>query len=261
MLSAGDPRAQEIIHRLIPTVDVVVINYRPDVAARLNIDYESLAAIKPDLIYVDVTAFGRNGPWANRPGYDIVVQAVSGLMASDAKLAADGRPEQITATAVADYGTGLAIAWAVTSALFHRERTGEGQLVEATLLGTALAFQGSSVMELPAADQTLRNPLRERRLALKAAGASYSEMLGVSRTLRVAPHIYYRTYRTKDGAVVVGALSPSLWAKVRAALNTDFLGSADPNYDVQNPTYMAWAAAEVAAFCLRLPRSDFPKRA
>jgi crotonobetainyl-CoA:carnitine CoA-transferase CaiB-like acyl-CoA transferase len=247
VLSASDPRAQEIIHRLIPTVDVVVINYRPDVAARLNIDYESLAAIRPNLIYVDVTAFGRKGPWADKPGYDIVVQAVSGLMASDAKLAPDGRPEQITATAVADYATGLAIAWAVTSALFHRERTGEGQLVEATLLGTALAFQGGSVMELPAADQVLRNPLRERRQAAKAHGATYAEMLAVARTQRVAPNIYYRTYRTKDGAIAVGALSQSLWAKVRAALNTEFLGSADPNYDVQNPTYMAWAAEQVAA--------------
>ena len=246
VLSASDERAQEIVHRLIPTVDVVVINYRPDVAARLHIDYESLAKIKPDLIYIDVTAFGRNGPWAQRPGYDIVVQGVSGLMAGDAKVAPDGRPEQVTATAIADYATGLAIAWAVTSALFHRERTGEGQLVEATLLATALAFQGSAVMELPAADETLRNPLRKRRRELKAAGASYVDMLAVARTQRVAPNIYYRTYRTSDGAVVVGALSQSLWAKVRKALGTEFLGSADPNYDVTNAEYMAWAAAQVA---------------
>ena len=247
VISASDVRAQEIVHRLIPTVDVVVINYRPDVAKRLNIDYETLSAIKPELIYVDLTAFGRKGPWSNRPGYDIVVQAVSGLMAGDAKLAPDGRPEQITATAVADYGTGLAIAWAVTSALFHRERTGEGQLVEATLLGTALAFQGSAVMELPAADATLRNPQREKRRKIKAEGATFAEMLAVSRIARTAPNIYYRTYRTSDGAIAVGALSSSLWAKVRKALGTDFLGNADPNYDVTNAEYVEWASQQVAA--------------
>lgn len=247
VLSASDPRAQELVYRLIPTVDVVVINYRPDVAKRLNIDYDTLVKLNPKLIYVDVTAFGRKGPWAMRPGYDIVVQAVSGLMASDAKVAPDGRPEQVTATAIADYATGLAIAWAVTSALFHRERTGEGQLVEASLLATALAFQGSGVMELPVADSTLRNPLREKRKAMKENGASYEEMLSVSRVQRTAPNIYYRTWRTSDGAVAVGALSPSLWAKVRKALDTEFLGNADPNYDVTNAEYVAWAAGEVAA--------------
>ncbi len=247
VLSLADPRAQEAIHRLMPTIDVVVINYRPDVAKRLNIDYDTLCAIKPNLIYVDLTAFGRKGPWANRPGYDIVVQAVSGMMAGDAKLAPDGRPEQITATAVADYGTGVVIAWAVTSALFHRERTGEGQMIEATLLATALAFQGSAVMELPVADTTLRNPMRDKRNRLKAEGASFAEMLAVSRVARTAPNIYYRTYRTSDGAIAVGALSSTLWSKVRRALGTEFLGNADPNYDVLNEEYVAWAQQQVNA--------------
>jgi len=247
VLSAQDVRAQEIVHRLIPNVDVVVINYRPDVAKRLNIDYDTLRAIKPDLIYVDITAFGRKGPWAPKPGYDIVVQAVTGLMAADAKLGPGGKPEVVTATAVADYATGLTVAWAVTSALFHRERTGEGQLVEASLMATALAVQGSAVMELPVADEVLRNKLRDKRKEIQSQGATYEEMLAVSRTQRQAPNIYYRTYRTKDGAIAVGALSPSLWAKVRKALETEFLGQADPNYDVMNPEYVAWATEQVAA--------------
>ena len=96
VLRMGDERAQKIVHDLIPEIDVVVINYRPDVPARLGIDYETLRAIRPDLIYVDNTAFGREGPWAHRPGYDIVVQAVSGLMAGEAKVADDGSPAQIT---------------------------------------------------------------------------------------------------------------------------------------------------------------------
>ncbi|MSP21450.1 MAG: hypothetical protein EXR66_00225 [Dehalococcoidia bacterium] len=89
----ADPRAQGVIHRLVPDIDVVVINYRPDVPAKLKIDYETLRAIRPDLIYVDSTAFGRKGPMALRPGYDIVVQAVTGLMAGEGKVAPDGAPE------------------------------------------------------------------------------------------------------------------------------------------------------------------------
>ena len=73
VLKLDDPRAQRIVHDLIPSVDVVVINYRPDVAARLGIDYETLSQLRPDLIYIDNTAFGCKGPWAHRPGYDIVV--------------------------------------------------------------------------------------------------------------------------------------------------------------------------------------------
>ena len=162
VLSLTDERAQKVVHDLIPDIDVVVINYRPDVGARLNIDYETLSAIRPDLIYVDNTAFGREGPWAHRPGYDIVVQAVTGLMAGEAKVTGDGSPEMMTSSPVTDYATGLAIAWATTAALFHRERTGEGQLVEASLLATALSMQGNTVMELPVADAVMRTAMVER---------------------------------------------------------------------------------------------------
>ncbi len=247
VLELSDPRAQEVIHRLIPSIDVVVINYRPDVPAKLKIDYETLSALRPDLIYVDNTAFGRKGPWAHRPGYDVVVQAVTGLMAAEGKIAPDGRPEWIVSTAIADYGTGLAVAWAVTSALFHRERTGEGQYVGATLLATALAFQGSSVMEHPVADAAMRTPARERRRALAAQGASFEELVLSRNPYRAlaAANIYYRTYRTADGAMAVGALSPTLWAKVRKALEVDFMGMADPGFNPLDPDYMARAAAAV----------------
>ncbi|HEY7268433.1 MAG TPA: CoA transferase [Dehalococcoidia bacterium] len=246
VLDMSNTVAQEAIHKLIPAVDVVVINYRPDVAAKLRIDYPTLSAIRPDLIYIDNTAFGRKGPLSNQPGYDIVVQAVSGLMVGEAKFGPDGRPETITSTAIADYGTGLAIAWAVTSALYHRERTGEGQMVETSLLSTALAFQGSAVMEHPIADAGLRAPMRERRRQLQAEGASYQEMVAARNPVRAfAANIYYRTFLTKDGAIAIGALSPTLWAKVRGALETDFLGIADPNFRL-DPEYLAEAAKRVA---------------
>src|SRR5207248_828517 len=91
-IDVSAPEAREAIHRLVRTIDVVVINYRPDVAARLRIDYESLAALKPDLIYLDNTAFGRQGEMAGRPGYDIVVQAMAGLISSVGKVDERGVP-------------------------------------------------------------------------------------------------------------------------------------------------------------------------
>jgi crotonobetainyl-CoA:carnitine CoA-transferase CaiB-like acyl-CoA transferase len=245
VLSLQQPEAQAIVHRLVPGMDVVVINYRPDVPAKLGIDYETLRALKPDLIYVDNTAFGRKGPRAQSPGYDIIAQAISGLMVGEGKFDPEtGTPKIISSTAIADYGTGLAIAWGVCAALYHREKTGEGQLIESTLLQTALAFQGGSVFDLPAAD-ALKYQRMERVHQLQQSGASYPEIITAHNPLAAmigAGNIYYRAFSTQDGAIAIGALSPTLWAKVRAALDTDFLGLADPEF---NPTNAEWGANAV----------------
>lgn len=250
-IALQDPAAQDLIAKLIPFCDVVLVNYRPDVAKRLGIDYETLSGIKPDLIYADNTAFGRSGPWSHRPGYDIVVQAVSGMMAAEGKLGDDGEPKTISSTAIADYGTGLALAWGITAALFHRERTGEGQLVESTLLQTALSFQASSIFDLPLADsQSGAYASRELVAEKRLENASYMKLLearsgGISSLLGGIANIYYRPYQTKDGAMAVGALSSGLWAKVRTALQTDFLGWADPNLAAATPEWIEDATKQV----------------
>ena len=118
---------------------MVIINARPDVPEKLGIDYDTLRTANPQIIYCDNTAFGRNGPDKNRPGYDIVVQAISGLLAADNKIV-DGVPQQVSATAVADYATGIAIAWSICAALFARERKGVGQRIDTSLLSTALSM-------------------------------------------------------------------------------------------------------------------------
>ena len=245
VLSLTDERAQKVVHDLIPDIDVVVINYRPDVGARLNIDYETLSAIRPDLIYVDNTAFGREGPWAHRPGYDIVVQAVTGLMAGEAKVTGDGSPEMMTSSPVTDYATGLAIAWATTAALFHRERTGEGQLVEASLLATALSMQGNTVMELPVADAVMRTAMVENLGKMRQDGASYAELIaahdpyGALRKM----NIYYRPFTTANGALAIGALSRGLREKVRASFELDM---PDPDdMDLTDPAVIGAAVQRV----------------
>jgi crotonobetainyl-CoA:carnitine CoA-transferase CaiB-like acyl-CoA transferase len=248
VLSMQEPEAQAIVHKLIPEIDVVVINYRPDVAARLGIDYETLHALREDLIYVDNTAFGREGPWAERPGYDVIAQAVSGLMVTDGKFDSETGTPQIMNPPVADYGTGLAIAWGVCAALFHRERTGEGQVVESTLLSTALAFQGNVVAEVPAADAMTVQKM-ENVHQLQAQGASYPELLAAHNPYAAftVANIYYRTFQTKDGAIAVGALSPGLFEKVRRALGTDYMGMADPEANPMDPGWLENARERVAA--------------
>ena len=91
----------EIAQKLVAEADVVIINARPDVPKNLGIDYETLSEANPKLIYCDNTAFGRQGPHGYRPGYDLIIQAMSGLLAADNKVV-DGVPQQVTATAVAD---------------------------------------------------------------------------------------------------------------------------------------------------------------
>ncbi|HZQ36550.1 MAG TPA: CoA transferase, partial [Dehalococcoidia bacterium] len=80
-LDINTPEARAIVHRIIPEFDVVIVNYRPDVPAKAGIDYDTLSALNPRLVYCENTAFGRQGPDAYRPGYDIIIQAMSGLMA------------------------------------------------------------------------------------------------------------------------------------------------------------------------------------
>jgi crotonobetainyl-CoA:carnitine CoA-transferase CaiB-like acyl-CoA transferase len=237
VLQLDDPRASEIVHRMIPGIDVVVVNFRPDVPARLRVDYGTLARLRPDLIYVSCTAFGERGPWALKPGYDIVAQAVTGLMVSGAKFDATGTPQALS-PAIADYGTGLAIAGAVCAALYHRQRTGEGQRVETSLLATALALQGPSVMENPAADSR-RDEQREERRKRQQEGAPFEELVRLRRVVRGG--LYYRSYLTRDGAIAVGALSRSLRAKFRRAIDTDFLGQDDPNWNPDDPAFVARA--------------------
>ncbi|MBT5773453.1 MAG: CoA transferase [Dehalococcoidia bacterium] len=227
-IDLGHPDARDVIYKLLPDIDVVVINYRPDVPAKLGMDYETLRAIKPDLIYADNTAFGREGPWANRPGYDIVVQAASGLMSGLGKLDDRGNPK--VGGAYADYTTGYSIALAVSSALFYRAQTGKGQIIETSLLINALHIQGQS-MELPAADAAERGQLLADLANREADGVDYATFI---QTHERIPQIYYRAYATKDGAIAIGALSAGLRAKVRQALNIEH-NRDEPGYSAVDP--------------------------
>lgn len=204
--------AREIVYRLLEDTDVVIVNARPDVGAKLGIDYETLSARKPDLVYCDNTAFGRSGPDRHRPGYDLIAQAVTGLMASEAKVK-DGLPQRIQSTALADFATGLAMAWGICAALYHRERTGRGQMVQTTLLATALGFQTSSFTQVEAVDKDPRQGFLDTLARLRESGAPFDQMLEEYRRQR-SPwrerDPFYRAYQASDGVIAVACLSEAL---------------------------------------------------
>lgn len=137
------PQGREILARLVATADVVVANLTPAGLVRMGLDHDSLRAIRPDIILTTQTAFGAEGPDAERGGFDGVGQAMSGAMYMTGT---PGQPAKAAAPYV-DYATAVLSAFGTLAALVHRERTGEGQHVEASLLGTALAVFNSHLIE------------------------------------------------------------------------------------------------------------------
>ncbi|MCH7643111.1 MAG: CoA transferase [Chloroflexi bacterium] len=99
------PAGKAVVNRLVEGADVVVLNHRPDVPAKLGIDYDSLSAINPRLIYCEVTAYGRKGPNRELPGYDVIVQGLSGMMTSEGH-DDGGVPRTVTVSPVSDMATG-----------------------------------------------------------------------------------------------------------------------------------------------------------
>ncbi len=233
-----DARGQALIQRMIPQIDVVTINYRLGVAERLGIDYETLRKLRPDLIYWQNTGFGNEGPEAYRAGSDIVAQAYSGLIAADGKVDEHGAPDLISSP-IADIASGIAAAMGVSAALFHRERTGEGQFITTSLLRTALSLMQGTVMREPVHDAVLRDPMMEKVEAVRERGGSWQEVIEARKSqqaARAGTRLYYGGYRAEDGAVVLGALTTSNRDAMRKVLG--IYGqehSSDPDYDAMDP--------------------------
>jgi formyl-CoA transferase len=231
------PEGPLLIKRLIPGFDVVVTNYRAGVAERLGIDYPALSQLNPRLIYANITGFGDGGPYATRAGSDIVAQAYTGLMAAEAKVDDFGAPAPVTATTTIDRSAGMAAALGICAALFHRERSGEGQELHVSLLHSGLELLAERVMREPVHDVTMRDPLLAQLQAKRDSGAPYDEIAAVRKAQgpRFASHrLYYGGYHTRRGALVLGALTRSNRDAIRAILpmhdDTD-----GPEFDAAEP--------------------------
>ncbi|MCI0890058.1 MAG: CoA transferase [Chloroflexi bacterium] len=240
-LDLTTPEGQEVVGKLLPDTDVVLVNYRPDVAKKLHIDYETLSKLNPTLIYCDNTAFGRKGPQAHRPGYDLIVQGLTGLMALEGK-SYNGVP-LMNALPAADISTGLMMAWSVSAALFHRERSGKGQKIETTLLGSALTIQTSGFQLIESADLEWKQKVLDRLVEARANGEDYDEQKKARLEIRPlrAVAMYYRAYKTKDHYVVIGCLSVALRQKLCDALGIVDKRIDDPMYDPTQPDALEYA--------------------
>jgi len=141
------PEGQELIRKLVAESDVILENFKVGGLKRYGLDYDSLKQINPKLIYCSITGFGQDGPYANRPGYDFLIQAMGGLMSITGQPNGEpGAGPMKVGVALTDIMTGLYATIGVLAALSHRDRTGEGQYVEAALLDVQVACLANQAM-------------------------------------------------------------------------------------------------------------------
>ena len=131
------PRGLDLLKKLAAKSDVLIENFRPGAAARLGIGYEALAAINPRLVYASISGFGQTGPLASRPAYDLVIQAMSGLMSVTGF--PDGPPTAV-GDSICDVATGMFAAWGITTVLVGRAQTGRGQHIDVAMLDSMFSM-------------------------------------------------------------------------------------------------------------------------
>ncbi len=192
-----NPAGLEAFYALVKEADVLVENNRPGVAARLKIDYETLRQLNPRLVYASISGFGQTGPWAKRPGLDLIAQAMTGVMSV---MGHPGEPPVKSAIPLADLGAGLFAAYGILSAVIGRGLTGEGQFVDASLFETAL---GLSVWESAEYWGTGQVPTP----------------IGSANRMS-AP---YQAVRASDRPFVIGAANPKLWTALCGVIGREDL--------------------------------------
>jgi crotonobetainyl-CoA:carnitine CoA-transferase CaiB-like acyl-CoA transferase len=142
-LNPRAPTAGEVLHRLVASADVVVANVPTSALKTMGIDYETLTAIRPDIILANISSFGPKGPWSERPGFDSVGQAMCG----SAYLSGPGDVPYRTPITWVDHATAVYAAFGVMTALFERAATGKGQQIDGSLLGSAMAYSSTYLIE------------------------------------------------------------------------------------------------------------------
>ncbi|MEO6044526.1 MAG: CoA transferase [Tepidiformaceae bacterium] len=234
--SAG---ARPVIERLVAQADVVLISLKPSDVPRYGLTYEELSAVRPGLIFLENVPLGQEGPFGQDGGYDVVVQGMSGSGAITAR--SNGDAPQNIRPAYIDMGTGFLSALGVVAALRHRDKTGEGQRVQTSLLSTGLTLANQLVSWFAATDPPLEEAFDADLEEAQSRGAGYEEQRAVweKHFMRGAyGNIYFRHYRTRDGFISIGCLSPTLNARFRKVtgvidprIEPDFDLSTSDGYD------------------------------
>ena len=196
-LNLKSKAGRDVLFRLVKQADIMVENYRPGVVKRLGIDYESVSAINPALVYASISGFGQTGPWASRPGFDLMAQAMSGVMSVTGY---PGGPPVKAGVPVADIGCALFATYAMLAAYIGRQATGKGQYIDASLFDSAMAF---SVWDISQYWGTGEPP----------------EPLGTANRMS-AP---YQAVKAADGYFVMGATNQKLWTQLCGVLGREDL--------------------------------------
>lgn len=233
---------RDIIYALIGNIDVVVQNFVPGAAEKLGIDYETLCAINKKIIFLSSTAFGEVGPYRKRKGFDIIAHGASGVMSNYAD--EEGAPRGPGAIPYIDIGTGMLNALGIVSALFHRDRSGEGQKIETSLFSTGMALQAMNMIHVDALDaeqhaaevDLLRTAHRDGKKHTQIVDAIAEMRLRADQPETARPievpdclhrpadrqvYPYYRVYETGDGYLGIAALNRNQRARLCAALEIE----------------------------------------
>ena len=231
-LDYKQPEGKALFLRLVEHMDVLVENYRPTVMPRAGLGFAELHRVNPRLVYAQLSGLGYDGPYAGRGGFDLIAQGMGGIMHVTGE--EDGPPTSV-GLPICDLGTGMWAAQGILAALWQRERTGTGRLVECSLLETAIGFSSwTSAQWL--ADH--REPVRQG-----------------SRHRQYAP---YQRMRTGDGYLMIGANGQAIWARCIEALGHPEWG-ADPRF-ATNPARLenrAALEAEIEAVLATAPTAHW----
>jgi crotonobetainyl-CoA:carnitine CoA-transferase CaiB-like acyl-CoA transferase len=186
----------EALYDLLATADVVVENFRPGTAERLGVGYDDVSRENPGVIYCSISAFGDSGPWRERPGYDLLVQGMSGIMSVTGP--EDGEPVKV-GLPTTDLITGMWAAFGITAALYRRALTGEGERVELGMLEAALPWLTKQAGKAFVGEEPTRMGTKDPVLAP------------------------YQSYRTADGHLNVGCANQKLWRELCEAIGREDL--------------------------------------
>ena len=197
-LDISTPEGQQIVRDLVRHCDVVLENYKVGQLKKYGLDYESLRAVRPDLVFCSVTGFGQDGPYAHRPGYDFIIQGMGGIMSLTGE--PDGPPQK-AGIAYADIFTGVYSAVAILAALRRRDVTGEGAHIDMALLDTQVGVLANQALNWMASGKV---PHR--------MGNGHANL------------VPYQAFETKDGALIVAVGNDSQFRRLCAVLGLD-LGS------------------------------------
>ncbi len=221
--------AGEVIDALFAWADVALVAFKGSDLERYNIHWDHAKTINPRLVHLTHTPYGPEGPDADLGGYDVLVQGRSGI-GFIMNRSENGMPLP-TRPAVQDFATGLAAAFAVVAGLRHRDLTGEGQRVDASLLGTAMSLGIPMLSFFPSQDDEPIAEFREDLAALRAAGVDFDGQRQMYEDRVQAGQgtfqLYFRHYPTADGLLSVAGMSKGLYAKFHAVTGLPFPDTAD----------------------------------